>query len=68
MRLPVLHGPLVSRDQLIFADSSSDDLRHCGVTNWPNDRNTIIVLNFAHVEFLAVAAPYWLYTRSIRQS
>jgi hypothetical protein len=42
VRLPVLHGPLVSRDQLIFTDSSSD-LRHCGVTNWPNDRNNIIV-------------------------
>jgi hypothetical protein len=41
--LPVLHGPLVSRDQLIFADSSSDDLRHCCVTNWANDRNNIIV-------------------------
>src|SRR6266404_7044706 len=41
--LPVLHGPLVSGDQLIFADSSSDDLRHCGVTNWANDRNNIIV-------------------------
>ena len=25
-----------------LADSSSDDLRHCGVTNWANDRNNII--------------------------
>jgi hypothetical protein len=47
----------VSRDQLIFADSSSDDLCHCGVTNWANDRNNIIVWNFTHVGFLAVAAP-----------
>jgi hypothetical protein len=43
VRLPVLRGPLVSRDQLIFADPSSDDLRHCGVANWANDRNNIIV-------------------------
>ena len=39
--LPVLHDPLVGRDQLIFTDSSSDDFRHCGVTNWANDRNNI---------------------------
>src|SRR5690242_4099496 len=37
--LPVLHGPLVGRDQLIFADSGSDDLRYSSVTNWANDRN-----------------------------
>jgi len=54
---PVPHGPLVGRDQLVFADSSSDDLRHCGVTNRANDRNNIIACKFAHVEFLAVAAP-----------
>jgi hypothetical protein len=55
--LPILHDPLVGRGQLIFADSSSDDLRHCGVTNRANDRNNIIARKFAHVEFLAVAAP-----------
>jgi hypothetical protein len=32
----------VGRDQLIFADSSSDDLRHSGVINRANDRNNII--------------------------
>jgi hypothetical protein len=31
-----------ARDQFIFADSSSDDLRHYGVINWANDRNNII--------------------------
>jgi hypothetical protein len=40
--LPVLHGPLVGRDQLIFADSSSEDLRHYDITNRANDRNNII--------------------------